>query len=724
MNYKKKLADISCLSLSIITSLILIYIFFISLLKSHETFSVYSGAYEFKAIILFLGMIIMIGVMIRFNKFIEKSTTKITIYVIILMAVLLVVLQIVYLCNFKYINHIDLATVHGEAIALLNNGSIQNSIYLSTYPNNIPITLFLAGIYRLASMVGITCYKNVGIAANMLSIDFCMIVLCLLVKQKYGIRKCAVILGLILINPIVYVYLPTYYTNSLSLVFYTFLLFIYDCFLKNKKIKYLILLGIISMLGIKLRATVGIMFIAVTFSMIINFKLKDFIKYISIIIACVIITGGVCRLAENKYIKFDYSEARYPPTHWLMMGSKDSSAFGGYNSNDAKFTASFKSYDEKKKATTSELLNRLKKNGVNGNIKRLNKKYIRLFSIGTYGFTQHIQNVEKFTPIYKYILGDKSIFFNYYLQIMHITLLFLSIVMCIKSYSIYKFDLNKTCMLFIFGTFLFYTFWESDPRYSLMLVPGLLFLSTNGIEVVFNGIKLKDKLNKVMIIKSDGNITIKKESIARFFCMTKHFILLIIILILVFSYGKYTSDLHTLYNWSVNNYRTNSTEIIKGNDIVKQTFVTDKSFNTVELYVEKKGSEKDNIQIRITDNSNKKEIYNEVINLSKFDDNSAFKVRLDKVKPSTTTKYTIEIKPLDISEEIKIMKFYKPYINTVPDGSMMINGRDMREGNIQFKVYNEYKAPFMSVGRYYLFSIIIIFISIFSLYGQRYIVKD
>ena len=723
MNYKKKLENLCCLSLSIITSLILIYIFFISLFKSHETFSVYSQAYEFKAIILFLGMIIMIGLLMRFSRFIEKTTTKKAIYVIILMGILLLVLQILYLCNFKYINHIDLATVHGEAIALLNNGSLQSSTYLSTYPNNIPITIFLAGIYNLAGMLGITCYKNVGIAVNMISIDLCMIFLCLLVKRKYGIKKCAMIFGLILINPIVYVYLPTYYTNSLSLVFYTFLLFVYDCFSKNKKIQYLILLGVISMLGIKLRITVGIMLIAVMLSMIIKFKLKDFMKYISVIIACVIITGGVYRLVENKYIKFDYSETRYPPTHWLMMGSKDSSAFGGYNSNDAKFTSSFKSYDEKKKATTSELLNRLKKNGISGNIKRLNKKYIRLFSIGTYGFTQHIQNVEKFTIMYKYILGDKSIFFNYYLQIMHLTLLFLSIVMCIRSYSIHKFDLNKTCMLFIFGTFLFYTFWEADPRYSMMLVPALLFLCTNGIEIVSNGIKLNNKLNEIILINSDGNIAISKESIARFFAITKHYILLIIILIVMFSYGKYTSDLHTSYNWSVNNYRTNRIETIKNNDIVKQTFVTDKSFNTVELYVEKKDLEKDNIQIRITDNSNKKEIYNEVIKLSEFDDNGAFKVRLDKVKPSTTTKYTIEINPVNISEDIKIMKFYKPYINTVPDGSMMING-DMREGNIQFKVYNEYKAPFMSVRKYYLFSIIIIFISFFSLYGQRYIVKD
>lgn len=69
------------------------------------------------------------------------------------------------------------------------------------------------------------------------------------------------------------------------------------------------------------------------------------------------------------------------------------------------------------------------------------------------------------------------------------------------------------------------------------------------------------------------------------------------------------------------------------------------------------------------------------------------------------------------------MKFYKTYINTVSGGSLSIN-EEKGEGDIQFKVYNEYKASFMSVKKYILLSFVIIFISIISLYGSILLINN
>ena len=718
MNYKNKIYDFFSSSLNKIMFLVLLYIFIISVFSKGEVFNPYTEAYDFNTIILLLGIIVIGGIIVRYYNFLKKTHVKNVIYIIIFISILLVLGQIIYLCNFTYHNYTDLATVHNVAIELMLNGSMNENAYFAQYPNNIPITLLLTGIYKVANMLGVTCYKNIGIAVNMLSMDLCILFLCLLVKQKYGIKKCALILGLILINPTFYLYLPTYYTNSLTLVFYPALLFLYNCFCKNKKVIYLILLEFLFILGFKLRATVAIMLIAILFNMVINFKMKDFIKYAVTVLICVIVSNGVYGLIENRYINFDYSETRYPVTHWLMMGSRYSSNYGGYNRIDDAFTGSFDTYDEKVKATTNEFVNRVKEGGIRNNIKRMHQKYIKLFANGSYGALHQLQNVEKFNNMYPYILGERSIFFNYYIQMMHLTLLFLAIVFCIKNYNNYVFGINKTWILFIFGTFIFYSFWEASSRYSLMMLPALLFLSMNGAEVISDKVILKEKFDKILIIKSDGNKEIKRENILKNIRKFKNVLLLVIVFVIAFNYGKYTKDMITAYDFSVNNYRSNATEAIRNQDILAQTFITDKDFNRIEIYGNNVDANKDeNIEIKITDNSNNNKVYSQTIPLINFNDDGVLKLKLNEIKPSISTEYKISIKAVNVKNMLTINKFHKGNSNQVSGGSMSINGEG-KSGNIQFKVYKEYKAAFMTSKIYVLFSMIIIFISVVSLYGQ------
>lgn len=718
MNYKNKICDFFSSNLNKIGILILFYIFLIALFNKGQVFNPYAEAYDFNPCILLLSTIIMIGVIVRYSAFLDRAKQKHIIYIMAFAATLLVLLQIVYVYNFTYHNYTDLSSVHDAAIELMKKGRMDKISYFSQYTNNIPITLFLAGIYKLANMIGITDYKNIGIAVNMISMDLCILSLGLLVNQKYGIRKAAVILGLILINPIFYLYLPTYYTNSMTLVFYPALLFLYNCFYKNKKISYLILLGFLSILGFKLRATVFIMLIAILFNMVINFKIKDFIKYAAIIIVSVIISNGVYGIIENKYIKFDYSETRYPITHWMMMGSRYSSHNGGYNREDDTFTGSFDTYDEKLKETTAEFIKRVKECGIRNNIVRMHSKYINLFANGSYGALQQGQNVEKFKYMYPYILGERSIFFNYYIQMMHLTLLFLAIVFCIKNYNNYTFGINKTWILFIFGTFIFYSFWESNSRYSLMMLPALLFLSMNGAEVISDKIVLKENLDKILIIKSDGDKEIKRENILKNIRKFKNVLLLVIVFVIAFNYGKHTKDKITAYDFSVNNYRSNATEAINNQDILNQTFITDKDFNRIEIYGNNVDANKDeNIEIKITDNSNNNKVYSQTIPLRNFNDDGVLKLKLNEIKPNISTEYAISINAVNVKNMLTINKFYKGNSNQVSGGSISINGEE-KPGNIQFKVYKEYKSAFMTSKRYVLFSMIIIFISVVSLYGQ------
>lgn len=695
---------------------IIFYIFILSVFKPYETYVTYKDAHNLKSSVLILGLIICIMIFLKMLNIIKKMSKKNIIFSTIIIGAILIVLQLLYIYNFRYIVYSDLSEVHKSAIQLVENGQILENNYLNRYTNNIPITLFWGLIYKVFSIIGFCDYKLIGIIINMISVDLFIFILCLFIKKKYNIERMLLVLLFIVVNPMFYVYLPTYYTNTMSLIFYISLIYIYYVFTKNDfKVIYLIYIGLIASVGIKIRVTVGIVLIAILIHLIKNNKFKEYIKWMGIILITVVVGIGAYNVTERQYIKFDYSQTKYPITHWLMMGSK---GYGGYNSEDVAFTASFDKYEEKVKATTMEFGKRVLTNGIGGNLETITNKVNRVWCSGTYGFRQNVNSVENFNSLYPYIMGERSKLFNYYCQIMHITLLFLTLIYGYREVKNRNVEINSIFQLIILGGFVFYIFWEANSRYALMFLPFFILLGLKGLYILNEA---SNDVCRIKIEKVNKVINIGCEQLNKGIQNIKILIFCIIILMFACNYNAYTKTNMDTYNWSINQYQSNGkTQKINNGTIIEQTFKTDKPYNTLELKANINNEVKGNYIIKLMDNSNSKELYSNTISAEQLLKNKGnIKLEFDLIKSARESEYLIQFYKDNIDDEgVTLNKYYKENYDVVPNGNLKINGNEI-DGDLMFKVYNKSKTSFMYPGQYICLVVFICFICMIGLFCNR-----
>jgi hypothetical protein len=130
-----------------------------------------------------------------------------------------------------------------------------------------------------------------------------------------------------------------------------------------------------------------------------------------------------------------------------------------------KFTRSFKTHDEKVENTTRVWIERIKANGLIGNIKLILRKEVIVWAIGTRGYVQYTQFVEEENDLYHSISGQNSIYFRSYMQAYNV-ILFLLIGLGVF------FDRGKRDYIFMLsiywiGAIVFYMFWEAHMRHSM-----------------------------------------------------------------------------------------------------------------------------------------------------------------------------------------------------------------------------------------------------------------
>lgn len=693
------------------------YILLLSVFKPYETYITYKEAHNLKSIVLILGIIILSLLIIKNINYIFKASNKRLIIINLLMIGIILIGQIIYIINFKYVNYSDLSEVHSCAIEIVKNGFIDKNDYLARCSNNIPITLFWAFIFKVYTTLGITNLKLSAIFTNMFIIDAAILMMCLIIRRNFGNKKMTSLLGLICINPIIYAYLPTYYTNTVSLFFYIGLIYLYDLYINKTKNKLIfILFSFLSVLGIKIRVTVGIIIIAILIHCYMKEKFYSFLKFIVSMFLVSIIILTTLNSIENKFIKFDYSDTALPVTHYLMIGS---SGVGGYNYSDVVFSSSFETHSDKVKGTTKEFINRIIKAKVKGNIERINTKIDRVWASGTYGFRQSANNVEEFSKLYPYILGERSKIFNYYCQIYQGTILLFAVAYLIGCYKKKEMEFQDIYKLIIFGGFIFYIFWEANSRYGLMFVPFIMFLALDGVDTVN---KMNDKLANTSFQLVDNitsnKIYIDQKIIRKFLLNSKRIIFICIMFLLMWNYSTYTKENIDIYNWSVNQFNSSQrTDKINYDDIIQQTFTTDKEFNTLELktYLDK-NKFKNNLSVKIIDTNNNEVMYETLVLNKDLENNKNIKLVFNPIIPIESTKYNIEIKQDGEYEnqEIILGKSYKPYYNVNSGGELKINDID-EKGNLMFKVYNMYQGTYMSVNQYLIMSISILCISLIAL---------
>ncbi len=174
--------------------------------------------------------------------------------------------------RFDLINIISMA----DNIANNRNVPVQTEEYYTVYPDTDFIMYIMIFVYKIFLKLNLDKYNALvpGIVFNIIMVTASIITFYFIIRKLYNNTKALVMLGgIFLITPI-FLYIPIFYTDTLSMFFVVMIYYLYLLFRENpnniKKVIYFILLNIVAIIGIKIKSTVAIMVIAMYIDLIIN----------------------------------------------------------------------------------------------------------------------------------------------------------------------------------------------------------------------------------------------------------------------------------------------------------------------------------------------------------------------------------------------------------------------------------------------------------------------
>ena len=455
----------------------------------------------------------------------------------ITLLVLIPVLQLFFVLHEPCLLRYDALKVYDEALSMLSDGSISGQVfggYFARYTNNYGITIFAYLILKIASALHILAadYHN-GLLilqiVNLVFTDLAFFLGWLMIrhstgffepaglkdleisapnkpplnrteseKQAAGDRAGLLYLLFVTCCPLSYVWLPFFYTNSISMVFaMSTIYFLYLIFVIGKRNPFLLFgCGFLIVFGFFIRATQVIVCIAmVLYLMLVCIKnnvtghnddetdpeKKDAAKRKSmrkgkrqqICMSCVVIllgmciAAGGCRLLTNKYTTRD-TDAQFPAIHWIAMGLNTASG-GTFDTLDEIYTMQYATAAEKKEADMLLLKERLQDLGISG-VCRLYFDKLRLtFSDGTGAYPTELGISDSYDGWYQIVYGNNRFCLQYYCQLTYL----LALCFCIYgAWMILRkrelFGSPAFCIyITLLGAFLFHMIWEAGTIYSI-----------------------------------------------------------------------------------------------------------------------------------------------------------------------------------------------------------------------------------------------------------------
>ena len=141
----------------------------------------------------------------------------------LLFAGMMLVQLILILTAFRqYLPWADTLSVLNEAISMTSRDVPQITSagrYFEIYGNNYFFTIFLYGYFRFFRLLGLTAYWTEALFLNMAAIDLGVFFAYATARRLAGPSRALGVLALCAVNPVVYVFLPFVYTNTVSIPF-------------------------------------------------------------------------------------------------------------------------------------------------------------------------------------------------------------------------------------------------------------------------------------------------------------------------------------------------------------------------------------------------------------------------------------------------------------------------------------------------------------------------
>ena len=433
------------------------------------------------------------------------------------------VLQMVFVMLAKAGIRYDSLKVVDEAIALFSQPGIQETDlegYFARYANNYAMTIMTHWFIKIFRMIGLIRqdFSNAVIVLQFINVLFVDVAFagCYAFINKYFSKAKAVLFLLYMVfNPLSYVWLPFYYTNTCSMGFAIwgiYLLYaVFDLICeKNDKIAkqaetkivlYTMLAGIFFYFGYKLRATVAIALIAAVIGLYCREKRINLKSFILVLLLFCISFGGtkiIYGAVEDHYLAFDETDTAFPLTHWIAMGLNELGD-GSFNANDEQRTMSYLTAQEKKDATVSLLKERANELGALGIAKLYMRKLSNTYADGAGGYHSELNISSDYGMLWQIVYGVHRDPVLLWTQIFYLMSILCSIFAVVSFFQKRLPVEGFVLLLLLTGSYLFQMIWESATIYSI----GTMYL--NGCMVAL-GLPLWK-------MKHPAENTIKKKSL-------------------------------------------------------------------------------------------------------------------------------------------------------------------------------------------------------------------
>lgn len=471
------------------------------------------------AILAFLLCFLILWVLDR--RLVRKMRRRTAVLAMFALVTANVVLQTVCLYFLRVKPSWDFGAIMNAAGDISMGRAIRNWGYFQEYPYNInPAVIigtfqYLTGGFKYAPyLLNMLCVTSSITGASLLAFR--------LFGKRTGVLTALFFLG---VTPM-YLYIPIVYTDTLSMPFAIWTVYVWSLIRPGKKgnAAFYILIGVLAAMGflIKQIAAIGLAAFLVDFLLdrkkysSFSGKNRNFVqKMISAVLPmAVTLFSFVIAISAFRYYvdykgfnsRIDYNKS-LSVTHWLMMGMNKpyadggtSSGYGGFSAEDVRFSRLFPTTPDKKSAELSIIRTRLRQFGIGGYARFLLKKMEWTWTDGTYFAPVKLARypVQR-NVLHKFVLfsdGKSNRLYRAFAQFIQAVLLFMILTGCVLSLRKKPNRTFRLMTLMCLGLMVFLLFWEARSRYLAFMLPVFVVMATYGMRWSFRGLDRVFRLGK------------------------------------------------------------------------------------------------------------------------------------------------------------------------------------------------------------------------------------
>ena len=633
-------------------------------------------------------------------------------YIKIGFVVTILVIQAILLFNFD-VNQITDAYVINDAAKMFAHGvkdkiGTENLYFMLMSNNNITV-LIQAGMYKVLELFCNPYNSNLPLEIlDTVCIDLSIFLSYKLVKKFKDERAAILLLFVSMINPFTYLLIMWSYTLVYSLPIGVGIIYL-GVLIANEKsivkiIIYSVLIGITTVLGYFIRPTAVISFIALLGFFVVRFKIKNIdVKRYSIISVSCIVSMAICFISLKSLDKafFEKSNRQFPMTHWVMMGL---SGEGKITPDAVRYTNSFETTEDMKKANITQIKYSLEKMGVSGMFDHFIKKVETTWSDGSGNIRWYYMPNTKSTDLWQWLCGNKTDYVIFYCQGFRIAIVLLMLYSLIKQLLKKKDDdYIWLCELVVLGGLLFYMIWESKEIYCL---PFFWFVHIIVADIVYTS----NVHNKIFF----------KHKVIDFLRASSIGVLIFTLVMGIAQYATITSDSYDYYRFAIYTemngfflYKDDVDKLIKTKKPIKQYFYVHSDFNYIQVNCSPIiNNLKGHYAISLFDGD--KLIKSEIVSIVDVD-NGIISIQVPQQTIKKEKKYLLKILPVTSKGKDSISWIYRKSLVSDQYKGQGFYG-DKKVNDLNIRVGNKYQGVYLIWYKYIIGLVLLLVIEGFMTY--------